>query len=41
MKIIGHMPPPLSWEVFQMIMDLFILVVNGCVLKKSCGNWLF
>jgi hypothetical protein len=40
MKIINDVPPPLFWDVCQMIMDLFILIVNGCVFKKSCGNWL-
>jgi hypothetical protein len=32
-------PPPLFWDVSQMILDFFFLVVSGCVLKKSCGNW--
>jgi len=40
MKIVGHVLPPLFWDVFQMIMDFIFLIVSGCVLKKSCGNWL-
>ncbi len=31
---------PLTWDVFQIIIDIFPLVVSVYVLNQSHGNWL-
>jgi hypothetical protein len=37
-KIIGLMPPSLTWQIFQKIVDYLSLVVFACVLNQSCGH---
>jgi hypothetical protein len=40
MKVIGRVPSPLTWHVFQIIIDVLSLVVSACVLNQSHGHWL-
>ncbi len=39
-RVISRMPPPLTWHIFQIIMDFFSPIVSTCVLNWSCGHWL-
>ncbi len=41
MRIIGCVPSLLTWEVTQIIVYIFFLVVNACVLNQSHEHWLF
>ncbi len=34
------MPPPLTWHIFQIIMDCLSPIVSTSVLNWSCGHWL-
>jgi hypothetical protein len=38
-KVIGQIPPPLTWQISQTIVDCFSLVVFACVFNQSCGHW--
>jgi hypothetical protein len=40
MIIICQMPPPLTWQISQIIVDLFSSIVYVCVCNQSCGHWL-
>ncbi len=39
-KIIGLVPPSLTWQIFQKIVDYLSLLVFACVLNQSSGHWL-
>ncbi len=39
-KVTGHVPPPLTWHIFQIIIDVFSSIVSACVLNQSHGHWL-
>jgi hypothetical protein len=39
-KVIGHVPPPLTWHISQIIVDVLFSVVSACVLNQSHGHWL-
>jgi hypothetical protein len=38
--VIGHVPPPLTWHIFQIIVDVLSLVVSVYVLNQFRGHWL-
>jgi hypothetical protein len=38
--MIARMPPPLTWHIFQIIVDVLSLVVSTCVFNQSKGHWL-
>jgi len=40
MIVIGQMPPPLTWQISHIIVDLFSSIVYACVCNQSCGHWL-
>jgi hypothetical protein len=40
MRITGHVPPPLTWHISQIIVDVLFSFVSDCKLNKSCGHWL-
>jgi hypothetical protein len=40
-RIIGHVPSFLIWDVFQIIVDSLSLIVNVCVFNQSHVHWLF
>jgi hypothetical protein len=40
-RIIGHVPSFLIWDVFQIIVDILSLIVNVCVFNQSHVHWLF
>jgi len=40
MSIIGYVLPPLTWHIFQIIVDILSLVVSDYVLNQSRGHWL-
>jgi len=33
MKITNHVPPPLTWDIYEIIIDVLSLVVSVCVLS--------
>jgi hypothetical protein len=37
MRIIGCVLPPLTWHIFQIIVDVLFLVVNAYVLNQYVG----
>ncbi len=39
-KVNGKVPPLLALHISHIIMNLFSLVVNACVLNQSNSNWL-
>ncbi len=39
-KVTGHVPPPLNWHIFQIIVDVLSSIVSACVLNRSRGHWL-
>jgi hypothetical protein len=39
-KITGHVFSPLIWNVFQIIVDIFFLVVSAYVFNQSHGHLL-
>jgi hypothetical protein len=39
-KITIHVFPPLTWDVSQIIVDIFFLIVSACVLHQSCKHQL-
>jgi hypothetical protein len=40
MKVIDHVLPPLTWHIFQIMIDVLFSVVNVYVLNQSCGHYL-
>ncbi len=40
MKVISRVPPPLTWHIFQIIVDVLFSIVNVCLLNQPCGHWL-
>jgi hypothetical protein len=40
MKMTTRVPPPLTWHIYQIVVDCFSLVVIACVLNQSRGHWL-
>jgi hypothetical protein len=40
MKVTSYVFPPLTWHIFQIIIDVLSLVVNVYVLNQSHGHWL-
>ncbi len=40
MRIIGHVFSPLIWNIFQIIFDIFFLVVSVYVFNQSHGHCL-
>jgi hypothetical protein len=39
-RVTSRVPPPLTWHISQIIVDVLSSVVSACVLKQSHGNWL-
>ncbi len=39
MKVIGQVPPLLTWHIYQIVVDYLSLVVSTCVLNQSHGHW--
>jgi len=39
-RIIDLVPPPLTWQIFQIIVDYLSPVVFTRVMNQSCGHWL-
>jgi hypothetical protein len=39
-RVIGRIPPPLSWHISQIMVDCLSPIVSACVLNQSCGHWL-
>jgi len=39
-RVIGQMLPPLTWQIFQIVVDYFSLLVSTCVLNHSHAHWL-
>jgi hypothetical protein len=40
MKVTGHVLPPLTWHISQIIIDVLSSVVSAYVLNQSRGHWL-
>jgi hypothetical protein len=40
MRVIGLVPPPLTWHISQIIVDVLFSIVSVCVLNQSHGHWL-
>jgi hypothetical protein len=40
MRVIGQTLPPLTWQIFQTIVDCFSPIVFACVFNQSHGHWL-
>jgi hypothetical protein len=40
MKVTSHVPPPLTWQFFQTIIDRLSPIVFACVFDQSHGHWL-
>ncbi len=40
MRITSCVPPPLTWHIFQIIVDVLSLVVSVYVLNQFRGHWL-
>jgi hypothetical protein len=40
MKMTTKVPPPLTWHIYQIVVDYFSLIVITCVLNQSKENWL-
>ncbi len=40
MRVTGRVPPPLTWKIFQIIVDCLFPTISTCVLNQSCGYWL-
>jgi len=41
MKVIGRVPPPLTWHISQIIVDFLFSIISAYVLNQSHGHWLF
>ncbi len=41
MKITKYVLTLLTWDVFQIIVDIHSLNVNACMFNQSHGHWLF
>ncbi len=39
-RISVHVPPPPTWHVAQIVVDVVSLLVTTCVLNQSHGHWL-
>jgi hypothetical protein len=39
-KVIGQVPPPLTWQISQIVVDYFSLVLSTCDFNQSQGHWL-
>jgi len=39
-RVIGQTPPPLTWQIFQTIIDYFFPIMFACVFNQSHGHWL-
>jgi hypothetical protein len=39
-RVSGHVRPPLTWHISQIIIDVLFSIVNACVLNQSHGHWL-
>jgi hypothetical protein len=40
MKVVGQVPPPLTWHICQIIVDFLSPIVSTCVMNQSCGHLL-
>jgi hypothetical protein len=40
MRNIGRVPPPLTWHISQIIVDVLSSSISACVLNESHGHWL-
>jgi hypothetical protein len=40
MKVIGRVPPPLTWQISQTIIDCLSPIVFACFINQSYGHWL-
>jgi len=40
MRVIGHVPPPLTWHISQIMVDVLSSIESACVLNQSHGHWL-
>jgi hypothetical protein len=38
-RVISQMSPPLTWHIFQIMVDCLSPIVFACVLNQSCGHW--
>ncbi len=36
----AKIPPPLTWHIYQIIIDFFGSIVSSCILNQSRGHWL-
>jgi hypothetical protein len=36
----AKIPPPLTWHIYQIIIDYFGSIVSSCILNQSKGHWL-
>jgi len=36
----ARVPPPLTWHIFQIIVNSFGLIVSTCISNQSKGHWL-
>ncbi len=41
MRVIGQMPPLLTWHIFQIVVDCLSPIVFAYVLNQSHGHWFF
>jgi hypothetical protein len=39
-RIFGSVPPPLTWHISKVLIEVFFPVVNVCVMNQSRGHWL-
>jgi hypothetical protein len=40
-RVTSHVPPPLTWHIYQIIVDVLFLIITAYVLNHFCGRWLF
>jgi hypothetical protein len=40
-KIVDRVLPPLAWHISQIIVDVFSLIVNACMMNQFRNHWLF
>jgi hypothetical protein len=39
-RISSRVPPPPTWHILKILIDVFSTMVNACVMNQSRGHWL-
>jgi hypothetical protein len=39
-RMSGHVPPPITWFICQILVDCLSPIISVCILNQVVGHWL-